>query len=127
MSSKRYTEELKIEAIKQVTERGHPAAEVAGRLGISIHSLYAWQKRFGKPAAVRHAEADDHAEVHRLKAELRRVTEERERTRPAFAGLVSRCIYLLCDESAFKRTTAPSPYLVDRTRGTGDDCSLPKM
>ena len=32
MSSKRYTEEFKVEAIKQVTERGYPVAEVAGRL-----------------------------------------------------------------------------------------------
>ena len=35
MSGKRYTEEFKAEAVKQVTERGHPAAEVAARLGVS--------------------------------------------------------------------------------------------
>lgn len=40
MSGKRYTEEFKIEAVKQVTERGHPAAEVAARSGVSAHSLY---------------------------------------------------------------------------------------
>lgn len=85
MSSKRYTDEFKIEAIKQVTERGHPVAEVAGRLGVSIHSLYAWQKRLGKPTAVRRAEADEHAEVRRLKAELRRVTEERDILKKAAA------------------------------------------
>jgi transposase len=27
MSAKRYTEEFKIEAVKQVTERGHPVAD----------------------------------------------------------------------------------------------------
>lgn len=32
MSSKRYTEEFKIEAVKQVTDRGHSVADVAGRL-----------------------------------------------------------------------------------------------
>ena len=32
MSSKRYPEEFKIEAVKQVTERGHPVAEVASLL-----------------------------------------------------------------------------------------------
>lgn len=31
MSGKRYTEEFKVEAVKQVTERGHPVAEVASR------------------------------------------------------------------------------------------------
>ena len=33
MSKKRYTEEFKIEAVRQVTERGYSVAEVAGRLG----------------------------------------------------------------------------------------------
>lgn len=42
MSSKRYTEEFKIEAVRQVTERGYSVAEVAGRLGMTTHSLYAW-------------------------------------------------------------------------------------
>ena len=39
MSSKRYTEEFKVEAVKQVTDRDHSVADVANRLGISIHSL----------------------------------------------------------------------------------------
>jgi transposase InsO family protein len=34
MSGNRYTEEFKIEAVKQVTERGHAVAEVAARLSI---------------------------------------------------------------------------------------------
>jgi len=33
MSSKRYTKEFKIEAVRQVVERGHSVAEVASRLG----------------------------------------------------------------------------------------------
>jgi transposase len=39
MSGKRYTDEFKVEAVKQVTERGHSVAEVAERLGITTHSL----------------------------------------------------------------------------------------
>ena len=39
MSGKRYTEEFKIAAVKQVAQRGHPVSEVAERLGVSIHSL----------------------------------------------------------------------------------------
>jgi len=42
MSSKRYPEEFKIEAVKQVTEKGHSVAEVAARLGTTTHSLYTW-------------------------------------------------------------------------------------
>jgi transposase len=34
MSRRRYTEEFKIEAVKQVTERSYPVAEVSGRLGV---------------------------------------------------------------------------------------------
>lgn len=41
MSGKRYTDEFTIEAVKQVTERGHSVAYVAQRLGITTHSLYA--------------------------------------------------------------------------------------
>ena len=73
MSGKRYTEEFKIAAVKQVAERGHPASEVAERLGVSMHSLYAWMKRYGVPEEERKAE-----ELRRLKAELKRVTEERD-------------------------------------------------
>ena len=32
MSGKRYTEEFKVTAVKQVIDRGHPEAEVAERL-----------------------------------------------------------------------------------------------
>lgn len=78
MSGKRYTDEFKIEAVKQVTERGHSVADVAQRLGITTHSLYAWKLKFGRPDVVRQAELDQSAEVRRLKAELKRVTEERD-------------------------------------------------
>jgi transposase len=47
MSNPRYPAEFKIEAVKQVTERGLPVAEVAARLGMSTHSLYAWAMRAG--------------------------------------------------------------------------------
>jgi|TARA_R110001632_G_scaffold153168_2_gene270954 transposase len=38
MSEKRYTDEFKIEAVKQVTERGYKIVEVAERLGVSYKS-----------------------------------------------------------------------------------------
>ena len=37
MKGKRYTEEFKIEAVKQVTDRGYSVAEVAERLGTTTH------------------------------------------------------------------------------------------
>ena len=42
MSGKRYSEEFKIEASKQVTERHHAVTEVADRLWVSRHPLYWW-------------------------------------------------------------------------------------
>ncbi|MEA5124092.1 transposase, partial [Xanthomonas floridensis] len=74
MSSKRYTDEFKIEAVRQVIDRGFKVAEVAERLGVTTHSLYAWLCKFGKSGVVHRAEVDQSAEVRRLKAELRRVT-----------------------------------------------------
>ena len=47
MSGKRYPEEFKIEAVKQVVDRGYSVASVATRLDITTHSLYAWIKSYG--------------------------------------------------------------------------------
>ena len=85
MSSKRYTEEFKVEAIRQITERGYPVAEVAGRLGVSQHSLYQWLKDHGQPAEARQEQQSQSAEIRRLKAELKRVTEERDILKKAAA------------------------------------------
>lgn len=78
MSNKRYPEEFKIEAVRQVTERRHSVADVAGRLGTTTHSLYAWVKKYGPDAEANQTQADDQAEIRRLRKELKRVTEERD-------------------------------------------------
>lgn len=85
MSNQRYPEEFKIEAVKQVTERGLRVADVAERLGVSAHSLYAWVKRYSKPQAQRQQVDDQQAELRRLRAELKRVTEERDILKKAAA------------------------------------------
>ncbi len=85
MSSKRYTEEFKVEAVKQVSERGHPVAGVASRLGVTTHSLYQWIKKYSVSAPERAASQDQQAELRHLKAELKRVTEERDILKKAAA------------------------------------------
>lgn len=87
MVSKRYTDEFKAEAVKQVTERGYPVGEVAKRLGISSHSLYAWLRETGVSQQARKVqqEADLLKENQRLRAELRRVEEERDILKKAAA------------------------------------------
>ncbi|ENV57328.1 hypothetical protein F951_01679 [Acinetobacter soli CIP 110264] len=78
MSSKRYPEEFKIEAVKQVTEKGHSVSEVATRLGTTTHSLYAWIKCYDpqEPKIIDFRDAV--SELAKLKKELQRVTEERD-------------------------------------------------
>lgn len=89
MSNKRYTEDFKREAVRQVTERGYSVADVATRLGTTTHSLYAWLKRYGADAQQQTALTEAERENRRLKAELKRVTEERDILKKAaryFAG-----------------------------------------
>ena len=85
MSNKRYPEEFKVEAVKQVTERGHSAPDVAKRLGVSQPTLYEWIKRDSLPEAQRVEQLGQAAEIRRLKAELKRVTEERDILKKATA------------------------------------------
>ena len=89
MSSTRYTDEFKAEAVKQVIERGFTVVDVAGRLGLHKHTLYDWVKKARKgekPGASHTAtSANDSAELRRLKAELKRVTEERDILKKAAA------------------------------------------
>lgn len=51
MSSKRHPEKFKAEALKQVTDRRHPAAEGVNWLGVSLPTLYEWLKRYSLPEA----------------------------------------------------------------------------
>jgi len=76
-SGKRYTDEFKIEAVKQITERGY-FADVAERLGTTTHSLYAWLKRYGEQSPQQINNAESQFEITQLKTELPRVTEERD-------------------------------------------------
>ena len=78
MSKQRYPQEFKTEAVKQITERGHKVADVSARLGVSQHSLYQWIKAQRTPAHDRQAQVSQTEELRRLKAELKRVTEERD-------------------------------------------------
>jgi transposase len=85
MKGKRYTEEFKQEAVKQVTERGYSVADVAQRLGTTTHSMYAWLKKYGEASPQQAANPDLEAENARLKADLRRMTEERDILKKAAA------------------------------------------
>eukprot|EP00919_Chromeraceae_sp_WS-2016_P066833 GHVR01158067.1.p1 GENE.GHVR01158067.1~~GHVR01158067.1.p1 ORF type:complete len:103 (-),score=4.18 GHVR01158067.1:4-312(-) len=44
MGKPRFTEEFKIDAIKQITECGRSVADFSHRLIVSTHSIYTWVK-----------------------------------------------------------------------------------
>ena len=81
---KRYSEEFRAEAIKQVTERGYTVKEVARRIGISADTLYKWVGGVRKHR-VKQADDELRAENARLKAELKRAEEERDILKKAAA------------------------------------------
>ena len=87
MSNRKYTEEFRAEAIKQVTERGYKVQEVCERLGISSKSLYLWLRLASKSNGKQGQGSDNELrqEILRLKSELRRAEEERDMLKKATA------------------------------------------
>lgn len=53
-------------------------ADVSARIGVSQHSRYKWIKTYAAPASERQLLMPQTKEPRRLKAELKRVTEERD-------------------------------------------------
>ena len=91
MNAQRYPEEFRIEAIKQILEHGHSVADVSRRLGVSSHSLYKWIRLQQIPASQRAEQVSQSEELRRLKAELKRVTEERDILKKAAAYFARQC------------------------------------
>ena len=78
MSGKRYSEEFKIEAVKQITERNYPIGQVSKRLGVTTKSLYAWIKRYSDGPSQHSQITDQQREIRDLKDQLKRTEEERD-------------------------------------------------
>lgn len=80
MSTERFTPEFKEEAVRQIVDRGHSVAEVSARLGVSAHSLYKWVKSIKPDKSEKQASEliEAKSEVLKLRAQLRRVEEERD-------------------------------------------------
>ena len=87
----RYTDEFKIDAVKQVTNNNYSILDTAQRLGIHPDSLKTWVKRYKTPEAMAQAKMSDIAndEIKRLQKELKRVTEERDILKKAAAYFAS--------------------------------------
>ncbi|CAI2398952.1 Transposase [Serratia proteamaculans] len=78
MSGKRYPEEFKLTRSKRVVDRGHSIASLATRLDITMHSFYAWVKKYGPDSSANKTQSDAQLKIRRLQKELKRVIDERD-------------------------------------------------
>ena len=86
MQRTKYAPEFKDEAVKQVVVRGHSVVDVAKRLGIPENVLYTWVSKFKMADEPLSSDLKVlQAEMVKLKAELRRTTEERDILKKAAA------------------------------------------
>jgi transposase len=86
----RYNREFKLEAVRLLELGQKPATQLALELGIRRNLLYKWQRELhGKGTAAFPGQGgkplDQRSEVERLKAELKKVTEERDILKKAAA------------------------------------------
>ena len=88
-SRRKHSREFKIEAVKQVTEKGRPVAEVADALGISRNLLFKWKREVGSSGATAfpgngNLNAVDE-ELRRLRRDLAIAVQERDILKEAVA------------------------------------------
>jgi transposase len=86
----RYNREFKLEAVRLLELAQKPAAQLALELGIRRNLLYKWQRDLrGKGEAAFRGPGrkprDQQSEVARLRAELKKVSEERDILKKAAA------------------------------------------
>jgi transposase len=74
--TQRFTEEFKIQAVKQVTDQGYSVASVSERLGVTSSSLYNWIKVYA-PSSEKHVQSKEQTDrIKQLEKDLKRVTME---------------------------------------------------
>jgi transposase len=90
---KTYTAEFKLQAVRMVTDQHLAVVEVARRLGVTEGRLHDWLKAFRTqgadafPGQGRPSPQDE--ELHRLRAEVRRLQAERDILKKAAAYFAS--------------------------------------
>jgi len=88
-SRQQFSREYKIEAVRLSADGTKSVAAVANELGISANQLYRWRRQFerdGTTAFPGNGTIGSHdEELHRLRREIERVTEERDFLKKATA------------------------------------------
>lgn len=90
-----FTREFKVQAVKLVTEQGYSYAEAARQLGVRDHQIRTWKKQLAADGGdtfrgAGHRSAAD-AELHRLRAENKRLLMERDILKKAAAYFAKEC------------------------------------
>ncbi|MCW3698178.1 MULTISPECIES: transposase [Burkholderia cepacia complex] len=85
LNGKRYSDEFKATAVRRVIELGGTVKDVAAELGISRWTLHRWLRVRPLLQADSLDSPKQSAEIQRLMAELRQVTEERDMLKKAAA------------------------------------------
>jgi len=85
MSSRRYSEQFKREAVRLVTEEGYSKKKAGQAVGVCHTTIADWLRRYGdeSPQRTTFASADD--ELKHLRAENRQLRMEREILKKAAA------------------------------------------
>lgn len=93
MSKKRiyqqHTAAFKEEAVALVTEQGYSVAEAAESLGIRANQLYDWKKKLETSQSESTLNADEKAELLRLRKEVKQLRMEKEILKKASAFFAS--------------------------------------
>ena len=84
-----FTSEYKLQAVQLVTEKGFSYAEAARQLGLRDTQIRAWKKQFDAEGAKAFPGQGNRSvleeEVHRLRAENKRLVQERDLLKKATA------------------------------------------
>ncbi len=82
--AKRYSEAFKANAARKVQDGGRPT-EVAKEVGTSVYSLRQWVQEADRTEHERPPTREEQAEIKRLRAQVRELTEERDILKKALA------------------------------------------
>lgn len=83
-----YTTEFKQEAVALVTEQGYSVPKAAASLGITDKLLYNWKAKFDAEQSGSNLNADERAELLRLRKENKELRMEKEILKKASALLL---------------------------------------
>jgi transposase len=73
-----YPEDFRREAVRLVTEEGHPRKQVARDLGVSVGALRDWIHRYAPGEAAVSDALPEAEQIRQLKRELHRLQQERD-------------------------------------------------